>query len=135
MQVCPCSPVRYETPLTKPFLPGMSLWKTEWLMIISSREVSSQELWITKSRFFSGDGHDTEKRQLYVYIPILERIRHQTFVECLSKGHQRDIFPPSPPPKKNQNVIFSSPSPPKKKLQRKSQEKYVHLDESGMFRV
>ena len=26
-------PVRKEVPLTKPFLPGRSLWKTEWLMM------------------------------------------------------------------------------------------------------
>ncbi len=53
------SPVRYETPLTNPFRPGMSLWKTEWLMIMNSLGVSSQELWMTKSRFFMGEGQDT----------------------------------------------------------------------------
>ena len=26
-------PVRKEVPLTNPFLPGRSLWKTEWLMM------------------------------------------------------------------------------------------------------
>ena len=52
--------MRYERALTKPFLGGHPVWWTEWLIIMYSVLVWSHELWRTKSRFFTGEGHATE---------------------------------------------------------------------------
>ena len=70
-------PVRQDRALTKPFLGGQSECITEWFINMYSAFVCNQELWRTKSRFFTGDGQATEI-EIYIFI-VIENIFYQVF--------------------------------------------------------
>ena len=52
--MCKFIPVKYEIARIHPFFGGLSLWNTEWLIIIYSLGVVDQEDRTTKSLLFAG---------------------------------------------------------------------------------